>query len=67
LQVDTVITAPKLFTGPYETSFEYKRDRNHTPEQTTICVPNDRSIDPTTGKQRFDMTPPVDLPPPPSG
>jgi len=27
---------------------------------------NDRSIDPETGFERFDMTPPADLPPPPT-
>lgn len=65
LQVESVIVAPKLFTAPYKTSIQYKRDRNYTPRQTTACVLNDRSIDPVTGRQRFDMTPPADLPPPP--
>jgi len=65
LQVDTLIIAPKLFTAPYTTSFQYQRDRNYTPEQSTACVANDRSVDPVTGHQRFDMTPPADLPPPP--
>lgn len=67
MQVDTVINAPKLFTGPYKTSFQFKRDRHYTPSQTTVCVPNDRSIDPVTGRQRFDTTPLDDLPPPPPG
>ena len=30
-----------------------------------VDADNDRAIDPQTGKQRFDMTPPADLPPPP--
>jgi hypothetical protein len=31
----------------------------------SFCVERDRSIDLVGGKQRFDMTPPADLPPPP--
>jgi hypothetical protein len=65
LQVDTVIIAPRLFTGPYKTSFQYKRDRAYEPKQSTSCVLNDRSVNVVTGKQQFDMTPPADLPPPP--
>jgi hypothetical protein len=30
-----------------------------------LCSDNDRSIDSATGAQRFDLTPPADLPPPP--
>ena len=31
-----------------------------------VCSPNDRSIDPDTGEERFDLTPPEGLPPPPT-
>jgi hypothetical protein len=37
-----------------------------TANEITFCVGHDRSIDPTSGKQRFDMTPPPDLAPPPA-
>ena len=30
-----------------------------------VCTDFDRAIDPLTGNQRFDLTPPPDLPPPP--
>ena len=33
--------------------------------EITFCADDDRSIEPGSGKQRFDMTPPPDLPPPP--
>jgi hypothetical protein len=66
LQVDLEMTAPDLFTTTYKVSRTYKRDDAHWPIQRTACVDNDRLIDPVTGKQRFDLTPPDDLPPPPS-
>jgi hypothetical protein len=31
-----------------------------------MCVEGDRSFDRTTGRDRFDKTPPTDLPPPPA-
>jgi hypothetical protein len=34
--------------------------------EITFCSDDDRSLDPVSGKQRFDMTPPADLPPPPA-
>jgi hypothetical protein len=37
-----------------------------TANEITFCVAHHRSIDPTSGKQRFDMTPPPDLAPPPA-
>jgi hypothetical protein len=43
----------------------YHRDRGHVFVDDLSCVEDDRSIDPVTGKQRFDLTPPADLPPPP--
>lgn len=66
LQVDLEMTAPDLFTATYKVTRTYQRDDAHWPIQRTACVDNDRLIDPVTGKQRFDLTPPDDLPPPPS-
>jgi hypothetical protein len=34
--------------------------------EVTFCAENDRAIDPVTGEQRFDMTPPADMAPPPA-
>jgi hypothetical protein len=43
----------------------YARVPNKTTgSEIRFCVEHDRSIDRTTGKQRFDMTPPPDLAPP---
>jgi hypothetical protein len=33
--------------------------------EISTCTPNDRSYDQATDKERFDATPPPDLPPPP--
>jgi len=67
MQIDTILTAPALMTKQYQTSFTYRRDRRHVPAGFNYCAANDRSIDPITGKQRLDLTPPPDLPPPPTG
>ncbi len=65
LQIAMRMTAPELFTAPYETTTRYQRDRTHVFHETGRCGDPDRSIDPVTGRTRFDMTPPADLPPPP--
>lgn len=65
LRVDVVITAPEVFTRPFERTLRYRRDRQHEFHEETPCVAYDRYGDPATGKQRFDLTPPPDLPPPP--
>lgn len=65
LQIDMVMIAPELLTGPYKRTTLFKRDRNYEPTQFTGCLKHDRLVDPATGKQRFDLTPPEDLPPPP--
>jgi hypothetical protein len=66
LQVVTQVTAPDVYTRPVETTTLYNRDRTHVFQSITNCVENDRAFDGATGKERFDMTPPADLPPPPS-
>lgn len=66
LQIVTQVTAPDVYTASVETTTLYTRDRKHVFQEITNCVANDRAFDGTTGKERFDMTPPADLPPPPS-
>ena len=66
LEFDVTIVAPDVLTTPDHR----KRLYLHAPKErmardVSFCVDFDRSIDPVTGKQRFDMTPPRDLPPPP--
>ena len=65
LVIDTVLTAPQLLKEPGKFTTVYKRDPGHIYRDHDVCSSNDRSIDPETGLERFDMTPPADLPPPP--
>ena len=66
LQIVTRTTAPDVYTSPYETTTVYLRDRTHEFQDITNCTERDRAFDGATGRERFDMTPPPDLPPPPS-
>ena len=65
LQFEIVTTAPDILTEPDRRTRVYSRLAKTTANEVTFCADDDRSIDPTSGKQRFDMTPPPDLPPPP--
>ena len=66
LVIELTTIAPDLFTRPDQRTRVYSRAPGKTTaREVTFCVDHDRSIDPKTGKQRFDMTPPADLPPPP--
>lgn len=66
LQIVGRITAPDLLAVPYEVTTVYSRDRSHEFQEITNCVRSDRAFDDSTGRERFDLTPPADLPPPPS-
>ena len=66
LQFDIVTVAPDVLTEPDRRTRLYTRLPKTTPTEITFCADYDRSIDPDSGKQRFDLTPPADLPPPPS-
>jgi hypothetical protein len=57
--------APDVYTSPFESTTLYRRDRTHARQSVKICSEHDRSVDEATGHERFDMTPPPDLPPPP--
>ena len=65
LVVNTELTAPQMLVAPINFTTIYRRDPGHIYRDHDRCSLNDRSIDPETGLQRFDMTPPADLPPPP--
>ncbi len=66
LEFDVTVVAPDVLTAPdHRKRFYVRAPTPRTPREVSFCVDFDRSIDPTTGKQRFDMTPPKDLPPPP--
>jgi hypothetical protein len=66
LQFDIVTDAPAVLTAPDRRSRVYSRLPKTAASEITFCSDNDRSIEPGTGRQRFDMTPPPDLPPPPA-
>jgi hypothetical protein len=65
LVINTELTAPQMLKAPIKFTTVYRRDPGYIYRDHDVCSLNDRSIDPITGKQRFDMTPPADLPPPP--
>ncbi|HEY2780645.1 MAG TPA: hypothetical protein VGI90_07715 [Steroidobacteraceae bacterium] len=65
LEFDVTLIAPDILTAPDRRRRIYSRAPKQIPREVSFCVGFDRSIDPVTGKQRFDTTPPKDLPPPP--
>jgi len=65
LEFDVVTVAPEVLTAPDRRKRVYVRLPKQGATEVSFCVDFDRSIDPATGKQRFDMTPPADLAPPP--
>jgi hypothetical protein len=65
LELEVTLIAPDILTAPDKRTRLYARAPKKTAREVSFCVDYDRSIDPTSGKQRFDMTPPKDLPPPP--
>jgi hypothetical protein len=65
LQIDVATDAPDAFTEPDRRTLVYMRVAKMMPSDITFCTEYDRSIEPGSGKQRFDLTPPADLPPPP--
>jgi hypothetical protein len=66
LELAVVVTAPDILTAPYARKYSFVRDPKTFPQELVICAENDRAIDAATGTQRFDLTPPADLPPPPA-
>lgn len=65
LVVDTELTAPQMLVEPIKFTSVYHRVPGHVYRDHDRCSLDDRSIDPETGLERFDLTPPADLPPPP--
>ena len=66
LEFDVQTVAPEVLSKPDRRTRIYRRipGRNAATE-IALCVEHDRAFDSATGKQRFDMTPPMDLPAPP--
>lgn len=70
MQIVVNVMAPDILERPHEATLLYHRERNHVFHDASLssnsCLIDDPSIDPETGRQRLDLTPPKDLPPPPS-
>jgi hypothetical protein len=65
LEVDTMLDAPDVLLKPLPFDMVYRRLGDLPMGEYSACPKHDRAIDPATGNQRFDLTPPSDLPPPP--
>jgi hypothetical protein len=65
LRIQATLTAPALLTAPVTMRQDYRRAPDRVFTDFDTCVDGDRSFDRTTGQDRFDRTPPADLPPPP--
>jgi hypothetical protein len=65
LVFDVTVDAPELFTAPDRRRIPFARSPQTAAREWNACGGFDRAIDPDTGLQRFDLTPPSDLPPPP--
>ncbi len=66
LEVVAEVAAPAIFAGPVSTARRYWRDPDHIFTEFETCVADDRAFDHATGLERFETSPPADLPPPPS-
>lgn len=66
LEIVTTLTAPELLRAPMTSTARFRRGTDRMMLELSLCFDNDRSYDLATGKERFDATPPVDLPPPPA-
>lgn len=65
LEVQLEMTAPGVLEDVFRHTFRYRRNRDYVFHAETACHLDDRSVDHERRTQRFDLTPPEDLPPPP--
>jgi len=65
LRIESTLVAPSVLAMPLKAQAQYRRARDRTFTDFETCVESDRSFDRTAGHDRFDKTPPADLPPPP--
>jgi hypothetical protein len=65
LEFEVVTYAPDILTEPDRRTRLYTRLQKTLPTEVTACTEFDRAVEPSSGQQRFDLTPPADLPPPP--
>lgn len=65
LTIESTTVAPDVLTAPLRSVNRYRRDRERPFTEFDTCVAGDRSFDSESRQERFDVTPPSDLPPPP--
>lgn len=65
IEVELTLTAPDIYTAPIKAVTVFERLPDYAFQENTFCTDDDRSVDPDTGRQRFDLTPPADIAPPP--
>jgi hypothetical protein len=65
LEFEVTTFAPDILTEPDRRTRAYTRVPKTLPIESKACTEDDRSIDPVSGEERFDLTPPANLPPPP--
>jgi hypothetical protein len=66
LQIEATLTAPDVLASPLTRRQRYRRAPDRVFTDFEVCVEGDRSFDRAIGQDRFDKTPPADLPPPPT-
>jgi hypothetical protein len=66
LEIVTTVTAPELYSAPVTSTHRYRRNRGRILLEFNACESQDRAYDAAKGEERFDATPPADLPPPPN-
>ncbi len=66
LRIESTLVAPAVLATPLTAQQQYRRAPDRVFTDFDTCVERDRSFDRTAGHDRFDKTPPADLPPPPT-
>lgn len=66
LEIAVTLSAPALYSAPVTMTNRYRRNADWHLVAMEICSLDDRAFDHAQGVERFDTTPPPDLPPPPA-
>lgn len=66
LEIESITTAPDILLAPLKATNLYRRAPNRLFTDFDTCVTGDRSFDNSSKTERFEATPPSDLPPPPA-
>lgn len=66
LEVNATTTAPEVLVAPMTGVNRYRRRPDRLFTEFNVCIERDRAYDPAQRRERFEATPPADLPPPPA-